>query len=533
MATKSSGKTTGKAASQARNSARVSRNTAATTAKKTPAAPTSAQRQQLSGIKDKLVSLQSRLTAATQKTTPTVPPPTQMQGAAGAGATGVTGQPDTSTIRSNYGLPDYKSESNYYGSSDQVRQQESETRDYISGLYSTVNDQYNSTVSRLNNMRNSTQDLYLDRMDQLNSQGRAEIGGLNAQYDTARTRLQDSQKKEGAEFNTGLVKLGGYLGGSASAMGAVADLNREFNFEVLQLEEKRSEAIRLAQEGIMKGQFDLAEAAAQSAMQAEQAIQQRQDAFFSQSFNLMQEKRIRDTDERDFAVKTAERNIDFMVASGETPSDEDIFNTARSLRISPQTLETAVSAKQASQKLLEAREQGKYEMEVLRTLSDIPAGRYVSIGGKTYSGLKPPPQASETQIANGLKAQFMMDYSNGMTRADALKKYGASISLDYVKNVYEMGAGALIQDRIDKGEVMTAKIGDKDYYVDRNKAQVALGIAQTNREMNGWWSNLLTDDEEITFDGKTYTVPAGSWDINDYIVGGAGGENTLDYSVND
>lgn len=136
--------------------------------------------------------------------------------------------------------------------------------------------------------------LLKDQQQMLEQRRQQDLTGIGAQFDEAKRQAGDQQKKEVATTSTALQRIGGYLGNSASSVGALNNLAQTHQQEMTALEGKRAAAIQAANNAINDKQFELAAKMAQEAKQVAVDIADRRDKFFSQSLQLVQEQRQQD-----------------------------------------------------------------------------------------------------------------------------------------------------------------------------------------------------------------------------------------------
>lgn len=142
--------------------------------------------------------------------------------------------------------------------------------------------------------------------DALEKRREQEVASLNEQFDELRTTTVGAQKRETGTFATGLSRIGGFLGESASSIGALRNLATEHRAELKSLASKRATAINEANQAITDKQFELAREKAEAAKDFEKEIDDRRNKFFDQSLKLTQEQR--QQDERRDTIKNQVRD---------------------------------------------------------------------------------------------------------------------------------------------------------------------------------------------------------------------------------
>lgn len=122
--------------------------------------------------------------------------------------------------------------------------------------------------------------------DALEARRTADAESINRSFDVAKTKLGGEQEKEKGTFTSTLARIGGYLGDSASAQGALVNLNQKHQFEIADLEAKRGAALAEAKNAVDEKQSALALKKAQEYKDLSKEIQDRKEKFFTQSMLL-------------------------------------------------------------------------------------------------------------------------------------------------------------------------------------------------------------------------------------------------------
>jgi len=86
----------------------------------------------------------------------------------------------------------------------------------------------------------------------------AELETINTNFGQAKDRLTTGQASETGSYSATLARIGGYLGNTASATGAMISLNDKHQVQLNELEAKKQAAIQTANNAINDKQFDLA-----------------------------------------------------------------------------------------------------------------------------------------------------------------------------------------------------------------------------------------------------------------------------------
>lgn len=168
----------------------------------------------------------------------------------------------------------------------------------VIGTSAPVVAQENNTIKDLQNLvTNDTtanakahQD-YLDMIktqtDALEARRTNEINNINNSFDSTKTQLKDTQAHEVGTFSATLQRIGGYLGDSASASGAMINLNQKHTYEINDLEAKRQAALQAAKTAVDDKEFQLAQAKVQEAKDYAKQIQDSKQTYFDNAIKIM------------------------------------------------------------------------------------------------------------------------------------------------------------------------------------------------------------------------------------------------------
>jgi len=129
----------------------------------------------------------------------------------------------------------------------------------------------------------------------------AEEARINSEFNAKIKGTEEAQKKETGATTVALQRIGGFLGGSASAVGALNNLAQTHRTEIGALEAKKQSAISEANNAITDKQFTLASLKAKEAKDLSSEINSRRDKFFTQALSLVQEQRQKEQVLRDDA----------------------------------------------------------------------------------------------------------------------------------------------------------------------------------------------------------------------------------------
>lgn len=174
--------------------------------------------------------------------------------------------------------------------------------------------------------------------DALEARRASTEASINASFDNAKTKLGGEQTKEKGTFTSTLARIGGYLGDSASAQGALINLNQQHQFEIGDLEAKRASALQEARDAVDEKQAGLALKKAQEYKDLSKEIQDRKEKFFTQSMALVKEEREKQSEER--LRKSAEITDATKIADQTASTLDDFFK--RNPTLTPEQQDQAI-----------------------------------------------------------------------------------------------------------------------------------------------------------------------------------------------
>lgn len=174
--------------------------------------------------------------------------------------------------------------------------------------------------------------------DALEARRASDATSINASFDNAKTKLGGEQTKEKGTFTSTLARIGGYLGESASAQGAMVNLNQQHQFEIGDLEAKRASALSEARNAVDEKQSALAIKKAQEYKDLSKEIQDRKEKFFTQSMALVKEEREKQSEER--LRKTAEITDATKIADQTASTIDEFFK--RNPTLTPEQQDQAI-----------------------------------------------------------------------------------------------------------------------------------------------------------------------------------------------
>jgi len=259
-----------------------------------------------------------------------------------------------------------------------------------------------------------------------------EEASINASFDASKTRTADAQAKEKGTFTSTLARIGGYLGDSASATGAMVNLNQTHQFQINDLEAKRQAALSDARNAITEKQFALARLKAQEAKDYVKAIADNKQQFFENNLKILNEQRQQDAQSR-LEIKDKLANLSLLdpaQVSPETKNEIDQFYGT------PGFTDKYLQVTNASEKAKSQQDALKVQKDMLDLLQAIPAGQKIQFpDGTEYTGLGKTSDISTFQETD----------SNGYVRMFTYNKGSGEVT---VKNIGSIGKPSA--DGVDK-----------------------------------------------------------------------------------
>lgn len=304
---------------------------------------------------------------------------------------------DTKTDTGGITVPDAPTGSNPVVSS-------TSDRGNIDALGNTIKTM--ADTSGLSASHDETTKMLNDRMTALDQQRQAEIARITSEFDQASKDQETRQTKDYAGTSTNLVTAGGgFLGYTGSQQGVLKNLQQTFESEKAALLSKRQSAIQQAQSAYDEKQFALAAKLADEAKNYESDLYQRQKDHADQLLAVARENRSQSEYER----TTVENNLKdlSLVASSDKELSLDptkakqIDNFYGVPGFTKQYLE--VARKQAQTK--SNADQVKTDIDIQTLLAKVPAGQKVTIGDKTYVGMKKATPTSSSGTISPLIIQ--------------------------------------------------------------------------------------------------------------------------------
>lgn len=231
----------------------------------------------------------------------------------------------------------------------------------------------------------TTDTLFKQQQDLLKSQSDAEVAGIDIDQDRLLANAKTDQQKEIATQIVGLARIGGYLGGSASQMGAIQNLKTTHDREIAKLDANRKALINEAKVAAKERNYKAMEAYRKDSQAIKDNIDKRRTEFFTQMGKLSDD--IRETTK--FAQDRANKTLDMIAESGEEASIDEISAFAKALGTTPDVISGLITAKKNSKALDTLKDKTSIQAQIFNMKDNVPAGQYFTgPDGKMYAGTK-------------------------------------------------------------------------------------------------------------------------------------------------
>jgi len=207
-----------------------------------------------------------------------------------------------------------------------------------------------------------------DQAKQLEERRKAEVAGIKAGFKKKEEDTKEAQRGEVGSTSIALQRIGGFLGGSASHVGALLGLASDHRSEISALEAQKASAIQKANSAITDKQFGIAKLRIQEAKDIEQIINDRRNKFFDQSMQIIRERRLQESEEREAAQEVFKNSLDVVdrvapslvdsMASFESEEEAAnfILGAARDFGVDPNILLGEVSELVEAKRVAERKE---------------------------------------------------------------------------------------------------------------------------------------------------------------------------------
>lgn len=229
---------------------------------------------------------------------------------------------------------------------------------------------------------------YLDNLANqtaaLEARRASEVAGINSQFDTEKSKTIDAQNRETGTFTSTLARIGGYLGDSASASGALINLAQQHTFQLGDLEAKRQSAIQAAKNAIDDKEFAIANLKATEAKDYAKQIADNKQQFFDNSIKVLQAQQSQDSAQR-AAIKDQLTNLAYVdpkSVSKETKSSIDQFYGT------PGFTDQYLAVNKQANDAKSSKDKTDAQNSLLQLLQNIPQGQKVTFpDGTEYTGM--------------------------------------------------------------------------------------------------------------------------------------------------
>lgn len=248
-------------------------------------------------------------------------------------------------------------------------------------------------------LHNLKADLLEDRRKTLEARYNADKKSIEADYDVQEYELKESQKGQTGRMAGGLASAGAYLGFDNVNHSAMLSLQVTHDREMTVLGQAKIAALSEARRAFEDADFALLTEHINAIEAYDKKITDLANTNFIQTLQLTQEARanvkfMQDTET--FNRAKSFDNLDAIIEAGTIPTDADIREYAAKLNLSPEDVRGYITSKQNTKALVDQQQKTENELAILRVLSGMDKGQYVTIGGKTYEGLNIPAKSGSS-----------------------------------------------------------------------------------------------------------------------------------------
>jgi len=315
-------------------------------------------------------------------------------------------------------------------------------------------------------------DAYIKEIDNqlssLQTQLTASEGSINASFDETRRQTEKAQNNEKGSTTVGLARIGGYLGNSASAIGAMINLGETHKAEIANLENKRQSALQAARDAYNTKRFEFVKLKLQEAKDIEKDIIDRKDKFFEQTLSLTQARQNEDKNLRD-AYKDDLEKLSFLSPEQIDPAKlQEIDNFYGTTGFAKNYIEVVKAGNEAKNE----KAQLENRKNLLSLLKDIPSGKTVKFpDGTEYTGLGSAGDISTTLQVDNSGVGRIVAY-NKMTGQSTITNVGAvgktNSSANSVDPTTKDNVVAMLQMRLEESKMKDGTY-DPDTYLSERK----------------------------------------------------------------
>lgn len=278
--------------------------------------------------------------------------------------------------------------------------------------------------------------LLTDRMNQMEEDYKNDIGGIKTAYEEANRIQTDRQTKDYAGRSTGLVTSGGgFLGTTQSHQGVLQNLTNTFTNEKNALMAKRDAALQAARDAHNSKAFLIAKEQLTLAKNTEQEIYNRQKDFAEQKLALARENRA----QTEFDLGLTDKKVESYTALS-----DDEFNKLSPAQVAetdkfyyPGYTANKRAIEKKAQDIKSRKDEVSLDVDILNALSKIPAGTRVTLGGKSYVGMKAPTGTSTKGLIPGsLALQLGVPSLAGKDESDVILSLSFDTAPQWYKEFY-------------------------------------------------------------------------------------------------
>ncbi len=211
-----------------------------------------------------------------------------------------------------------------------------------------------------------------------------EIKSINEQFDSTIKQTKKDQYNETESNKVALQRIGGYLGGTVSAVGALNNLAETHRTDIATLEAKRAAAIRAANQAIDDEEFKVAQAKAKEARDISNEIEDRNQKFFDNALKLSAENRNSDVAMRN----KAEDQLKAFATVGLDKIDPNALAEIDNYYGVKGFSQNYINTVQATNSAKTEKEIADARKSTLEFLQSIPAGQKITMpDGTSFTGL--------------------------------------------------------------------------------------------------------------------------------------------------
>lgn len=324
-------------------------------------------------------------------------------------------------------------------SSSPFRSQIADLGSQLSSLYSQFDQ--SGELADLRSSYQGMNDLLTGRQAALAGRRASAEADIERSFGTRRTQLQDTQRRETGTKSVALARMGGYLGESASGMGAMQNLEDTHQQELSYLEGLKQTALNQARQAYEDQDFALTKELMQNVRDLNGEINTRRRNFFSDALSLLGEQRSqnaelraqageqRDVAQEGRAQRSFEQDLEdkrrsnaadqlerLAILDPDSPELQgmDIAGIERNLNVPSGFVKKYLKVQQdsrAKDASDDAFDRQQKEVNVIKgvydILNEVPLGQSITIAGKTYKGLKRPPTTGAGDATKKLRIDYV------------------------------------------------------------------------------------------------------------------------------